>query len=97
MDEEDIGTLLLVVVVLVDVRERVTCWMGDGVRRARGLLATAAFQGAHTDIFVSRKISENLVTLYDAFIKSRSLANGRPSIRETLPMRSLSASVSSKI
>lgn len=62
---DDNGTLLVVEVVLVDVRERdATCWFGDGVSRSRGLVVTAAFQGAQSGaIFVFRKILGNLVTL----------------------------------
>lgn len=56
---------LLAKVVLVGARESGTvCWTGDGVSKDRGLVVTAAFQGAMTGvIFAVRKISENLVTL----------------------------------
>lgn len=62
----------------------------------RGLLATAAFHGAHAAILLSRNRVENRVTRYDALMISCSGVNWVPSIRDTRPMRSLSASVSSR-
>lgn len=69
--ETDVGTLMvapllvLVMVVLVDVRERGTaCWTGDGVIKDRGFVVTAAFQDDQTgEIFAVRNISGNWVTL----------------------------------
>lgn len=66
---DETGTLtdvpLLAKVVFVDVRESGTgCWLGDGVSKDRGFVATAAFHGAITGaIFAARKISGNLATL----------------------------------
>ena len=83
-------------VVTVEVRDGDTVYrFGDGVSRERGLVATAAFHGAKADeTFVPRKISGNLVTRKDDFIDSISLSKGMPSISDTRPISSLSASVS---
>lgn len=102
-DDDDNALLLFEGVLLADLRvSEAAYWLGEGVRTDCGFggaVVTAAFQGAQTGvvILVSLNISGNFVILYEAFMDSISFSKAVPSMRETRPVKSISANVFSRI